>query len=68
MGADRYEVVITHAKTGQQTKREWSAAELMAGVQWLKRLNARGGDILVGPLGGPQLFLIASLDADGLNK
>jgi hypothetical protein len=68
MGADRYEVVITHAKTGQQTKREWSAAELMAGVQWLKRLNARGGDILVRPLGGPELRLIASLDADGLNR
>jgi len=68
MGADRYEVVILHAKTGQQTKREWSAAELMAGVQWLKRLNARGGDILVRPLGGPELSLIASLDADGLNK
>jgi hypothetical protein len=68
MGADRYEVVITHANTGQQTKREWSAAELMAGVQWLKRLNARGGDILVRPLGGPELRLIASLDADGLNK
>jgi hypothetical protein len=68
MGAERYEVVITHAKTGQQTKREWSAAELMAGVQWLKRLNTRGGDILVRPLGGPELRLIASLDADGVDK
>jgi hypothetical protein len=68
MGADRYEVVITHAKTGHQTKREWSAAEVMAGVQWLKRLNARGGDILVRPLGGPELHLIASLDADGVEK
>jgi hypothetical protein len=68
MGADRYEVVITHSKTGQQTKREWSAADLMAGVQWLKRLNARGGDIFVRPLGGPELRLIASLDADGVDK
>jgi hypothetical protein len=68
MGADRYEVVITHAKTGQQTKRIWSAAELMAGVQRLKRLNARGGDIFVRPLGSPELRLIASLDADGLDK
>lgn len=68
MGADRYEVVINYAKTGQQTKREWSTAELMAGVQWLKRLNARGGDILVRPLAGPELRLIASLDADGLDK
>jgi hypothetical protein len=68
MGADRYEVVIIHAKMGQQTKREWNAAELMAGVQWLKRLNARGGDILVRPLGGPELRLIASLDADGVDK
>lgn len=68
LGADRYEVVIIHAKMGQQTKREWNAVELMAGVQWLKRLNARGGDILVRPLGGPELRLIASLDADGVGK
>jgi hypothetical protein len=40
----------------------------MAGVQCLKWLNARGADILVRPLGGPELRLIASLDADGLNK
>jgi hypothetical protein len=68
MGADRYEVVINHVKTGQQTKREWNAAELMAGVQWLKRLNARGGDILIRPLGGPELRLIAWLDAGGVDK
>lgn len=68
MGADRYEVVIIHAKTSQQTKREWSAAELMTGVQWLKRLNARCGDIFVRPLGGAELRLIASLDPDGLDK
>jgi hypothetical protein len=68
MGAERYEVVITHAKTGQQTKREWDSAELMAGVQWLKRLNARGGDVYVRPLGGPELRLIALLDADGVDK
>lgn len=68
MGADRYEVAITHAKTGQQTKREWSAAELMAGVRWLKRLNARGGDIRIRSIVGPELRLIASLDADGIDK
>lgn len=68
MGAERYEVVITHAKTGQQTKREWDSAELMAGVQWLKWLNARGGHIHIRPLGGPELRLIASLDADGVDK
>jgi hypothetical protein len=68
LGAERYEVVITHAKTGQQTKREWSAAELIGGLQWLKRLNARGGDILVCPLGGPELRLIGTLDAAGVGK
>jgi hypothetical protein len=68
MGADRYEVLIAHAKTGRQTKREWSASELMAAVQWLKRLNASGGDILVRPLGGPELRLIGTLDANGVDK
>ena len=41
---------------------------MMAGGHRLKRLNARGGDIVVRPLGGAELRLISSLDGDDLDK
>jgi hypothetical protein len=63
MGAGRYEVVIVNAKTQRQTKRDWSTAELLKGVAWLKRLNAQGGDIYVRPLDGPELLLVDALNA-----
>lgn len=66
MGAGRHEVVIVNADTGRRTKRDWSAAELLKGVTWLKRMNAQGGDIYVQPLGGPELFLVDALDAAAL--
>jgi hypothetical protein len=65
MGAERYEVVIS-AKTGRQTKREWSAWELVKGVPWLKRMNAQGGDITLRPLDGPELMLVDDLDVEAL--
>jgi hypothetical protein len=40
----------------------------MGGLHWLKRMNARGGDILVRPLAGPELRLIGTLDAAGVGK
>jgi hypothetical protein len=66
MGAGRYEIVIVSAKTGQQTKREWNASELVKGVPWLKRMNARGGDICLRPLDGPELLLVDALDAEAV--
>jgi hypothetical protein len=66
MGAGRYEIVIVGAKTGRQTKREWSASELVKGVRWLKRMNAQGGDINLRPLDGPELLLVDALDAEAV--
>lgn len=66
MGAERYEVVIVNAKTGRQTQRDWSAAELLRGVTWLKRMNAQGGDIYLRPLDGSQLLLVEALNAEAL--
>jgi hypothetical protein len=63
MGAERYEIVIVSAKTGRQTKREWSAWELVKAVPWLKRMNAQGGDINLRPLDGPELLLVDAFDA-----
>jgi hypothetical protein len=31
-------------------------------------MNARSGDILIRPFGGPDLRMIASLDADGVDN
>jgi hypothetical protein len=45
LGAERYEIVIVSSKTARQTKRKWSASEVIKGVPWLKRMNAQGGDI-----------------------
>jgi hypothetical protein len=67
MGAERYEIVIVGAKTGRETKREWSASELVKGVPWLKRMNAQGGDIYLRPLDGPELLLVDALDAHAVN-
>lgn len=66
MGAGRYEVVIVNAKTQRQTKRDWSAAELLKGVTWLKRMNAQGGDIYLRPLDGPELLLVEVINAKEL--
>jgi hypothetical protein len=59
--------VIASAKTGRQTKREWSASELVKGVPWLKRMNAQGGDILLRPLDAQELLLVDALNADAVN-
>lgn len=67
MGAGRYEVVIVNAKTQRQTTRDWSAAELLKGVTWLKRMNAQGGDIYLRPLDGPELLLVDAPNAGALN-
>ena len=64
MGAERYEVVISNAKTTRQTKREWNASELVKSVPWLKRMNAQGGDIYLRPLDGPELLLVDALNAE----
>jgi hypothetical protein len=66
MGAERYELLIVSVKSGRQTKREWSASELVIGVPWLKRMNAQGGDIYLRPLEGPELLLVDALDAEAV--
>jgi hypothetical protein len=66
MGAERYEVVIVNVNAGRRTNRDWGDAELLGGVAWLKRMNARGGDIYIRPRGGPELMLFDLLDAKAL--
>jgi hypothetical protein len=60
MGADRYEIVLVDAKHKQE-RRNWNAAELLHGVAWLKRMNARGHDVFIAPTGKHGLVLLDDL-------
>lgn len=68
MGAERYEVVVVDAETRKQSTRAWGTSELLTSVKWLKRMNAKGGDIYIRPLDGPELILIDRLDAQALER
>ncbi|GMV70082.1 RepB family DNA primase [Bordetella bronchiseptica] len=48
MGASLYEVGIRHAERGM-LNREWSEADIMKSLDWLKRENFKGCDIYVRP-------------------
>lgn len=60
MGAERYKVLLVDARR-KTLLREWSAAELVGSVAWLKRMNARGHDVFVAPAGQHGLVLLDGL-------
>lgn len=66
LGAKHYDVLAVNAKTGHQEKKRWTQQELLAAVPWLKRLNARGSDIHLRAVDGPELLLIRPLQASHL--
>ena len=49
-------------------RRDWSAAELENSVAWLKRMNARGADVHIRPIGEHGLVLIAGLKAESVER
>jgi hypothetical protein len=63
MSCARYEVVLIDVKRKKEQRREWTAADLARSVPWLKRMNARGHDVLVAPAGEHALVLL-----DGLSE
>jgi len=66
MGVEQYRVMLVDAKNDQKQWREWSAAELVRSVAWLKRMNARGHDVLVAPAGQHGLMLLDGLREEAL--
>ena len=68
MGAERYEVTVVNAKTREETIREWRAQDVETSVKWLKRMNAKGCDIFIRPLRGPELILVDGLDPHELER
>ncbi len=67
MGCDRYEIAVRDPARGMLT-REGSAAEIVAGIGWLKAMNAQGNDITVRPVGSSGLVLVGDLSATALKK
>ena len=66
MGVERFEVLVRDHSTRQELKREWTKAELMNGIAWLKYMNARGSEVFVRPAGQHGLVLIDALNAENL--
>jgi hypothetical protein len=63
MGVDRFVVTLQNGKERKQEERHWHKDEVMRGMAWLKRMNARGYDVLIRPEGAHGLVLL-----DGLTK
>ncbi|MYM23096.1 relaxase/mobilization nuclease domain-containing protein [Duganella sp. FT135W] len=63
MGVSRFVVTLKHAAEGNQEEHHWDKEEVMHGIAWLKRMNARGYDVLIRPDGEHGLVLL-----DGLTK
>lgn len=68
LGAERFEVGIRDAKTGQMMNREWSRAEVEQSTAWLKRMNAKGNDIYIRPAGEHGLVLLDDLKSAALRS
>ena len=61
MGVDRFVITLRHAKLGKQEERRWDKECAMRGMAWLKRMNARGYDVLIRPDGDHGLVLLKGL-------
>lgn len=63
MSIDRFVITLRHAGEGKTEERHWSKENVMHSMAWLKRMNARGYDVLIRPNGEHGLVLL-----DGLTK
>jgi len=65
LGCDRYAIGVRDPARGMLT-REGSADEIVAGIGWLKAMNAQGNDISVRPVGSSGLVLVDDLRVEAL--
>ncbi len=63
IGVERFVVTLRHEAEGKIEERHWSRGDVMHSMAWLKRMNARGYDVLIRPDGEHGLVLL-----DGLTK
>ena len=64
MDCDKYDIAIRD-KHGRMMNRIWSSDEVLKSVDWLKRENAKGGDIYIRPDGEKNQGLILVDDLNG---
>lgn len=67
MGCDRYEIGVRDPARGMLTC-EGSTDEIVAGIGWLKAMNAQGNDIYMRPAGSSGLVLVDDLSARALKE
>ncbi len=67
MGCDRYAIGVRDPARGMLT-RIGSAAEIVAGIGWLKAMNAQGSDIYVRPAESSGVVLVDDLSARALKE
>jgi len=67
MGCDRYEIAVRDPARGMLT-RTGSADEIVAGIGWLKAMNAQGNDISVRPAVSSGVILVDDLRARALKE
>ena len=67
MGCARYEIGV-HDPTRGMLTREGSVDEIMAGIGWLKAMNAQGNDISVRPAASSGVILVDDLSAGALKE
>lgn len=69
MGCDLYEVGVRHPERGM-LNREWSAAEVLKSLEWLKRENVKGCDIYIRPArsGQSRLILVDDLPLNTITR
>ena len=68
LAVPRFEVGIREAKTGKMMNREWSRAEVEQSIAWLKRMNAKGNDVYIRPIGEHSLVLVDDLNLLALGR
>lgn len=66
MGVERFVITLRHAKSGKQEARRWDKDETMRCMAWLKRMNARGYDVMIRPDGDHGLVLLKGLSKANL--
>lgn len=67
MGGEHFDLLLQKVRSGVQLVRTWSANELTKFTGWLKRMNARGHDILIRPAAEHGLVLVNDLKTKDIN-
>ena len=69
MAQDQYEIGLREQDSGRMMDRTWTADQVLDGLPWLKRQNARGHDIYIRPAAAEHdLVLVDDVDQDGLDE